>query len=285
VRFWHPLMFEPMEQLAEAAHVLEEAGFEGAGLADHVVVPVGFRSMHPSGESPFTPESSFPDTFSTIAALSMVTQRLRYMSYVYIIPLRDPFTVAKQVATTATLSGNRVVLGAGAGWLEEEFLVLGRSFADRGARLDEALEVIEDFWQDGVVRHSGTHYSFEEAAMFPLPTAPIPIWVGGKSRAALRRAAGHDGWLGMNYPLDEIDQLLKQLSTCRDEVPRGAEPFEVFVIPNAAPSLDLYRQLEDMGVTSTMGMGWYPGDPAGASIEAKRAGAGRFSEQFIEPLR
>ncbi len=285
MRFWHPLMFEPMEQLGEAALVLEEAGFEGAGLADHVVVPVGFKSIHPSGENPFTPESSFPDTFSTIAALSMVTQRLRFMSYVYIIPLRDPFTVAKQVATTAALSRNRVVLGAGAGWLEEEFSVLGRSFSDRGARLDEALEIIEDFWQDGVARYSGTHYSFGEAAMFPVPTAPIPIWVGGKSRAALRRAARHDGWLGMNYPLDEIGHLLKQLSACRDEVSTGKEPFEVFVIPNAIPSLDLYGQLEDMGVTSTMGMGWYPGDPATVSLEAKRAGAGRFSEQFIEPLR
>jgi probable F420-dependent oxidoreductase len=285
VRFWHPLMFEPMEQLAEAAQILEEAGFEGAGLADHVAVPAGFQSIHPSGENPFTPESSFPDTFSTIAALAMVTRRLRFMSYVYIIPLRDPFTVAKQVATTAALSENRVVLGAGAGWLREEFTLLGRSFDDRGARLDEALEVIEDFWRDGVARHSGTHYSFEDAAMFPVPTAPIPVWVGGKSRAALRRAARHDGWLGMNYPLDEIDVLLKQLSECRDEAPTSKRSFEVFVIPNAVPSLDLYRQLEDLGVTSTMGMGWYPGDPATASIEAKRAGAGRFSEQFIEPLR
>jgi probable F420-dependent oxidoreductase len=285
VRFWHPLMFEPMEQLAEAAQVLEDAGFEGAGLADHVVLPIGFKSIHPSGETPFTPESSFPDTFTTIAALSMVTRRLRFMSYVYIIPLREPFTVAKQVATASALSGSRVVLGVGAGWLAEEFPVLGRSFSDRGERLDEALEVIEDFWQDGLAHHSGTHYSFEEAAMFPVPTAPIPIWVGGKSRAALRRAARHDGWLGMNYPLDEIEQLLKQLWACRDEAPRSNSPFEVFVIPNAVPSLDLYRQLEDMGVTATMGMGWYPGDPATSTLEAKRAGAGRFSEQFIDPLR
>jgi probable F420-dependent oxidoreductase len=285
VRFWHPLMFEPMEQLAEAAQVLEEAGFEGAGLADHVAVPVGFKSVHPSGENPFTPDSSFPDTFTTIAALSMITQRLRFMSYVYIIPLRDPFTVAKQVATAATLSGNRVVLGAGAGWLEEEFSLLGHHFSDRGPRFDEALDVIEDFWQDGVARHKGAYYSFEEAGMFPVPTAPIPIWVGGKSRAALRRAARHDGWLGMNYPLDEIGQLLKQLSACRDGVSTDAGPFEVFVIPNALPSLDLYRQLEDMGVTSTMGMGWHPDESPTLSLEAKRAGAGRFSEQFIDPLR
>jgi probable F420-dependent oxidoreductase len=285
VKFWHPLMFEPMEDLAELAQVLEDAGFEGVGLADHVVVPVGFRSVHPSGENPFTPESSFPDTFTTIAALSMVTRRLRFMSYVYIIPLRDPFTVAKQVATAATLSGDRVVLGTGAGWLEEEFSVVGRGYSDRGARLDEALDVIQDFWEDGRARRSGGFYHFEEAAMFPRPTAPIPVWVGGKSPAALRRAARQDGWLGMNYPLEEIVQLLERLSAFREKEPKTKEPFEVFVIPNAPPSLDLYRELEDLGVTSTMGMGWYPGDPAADSLEAKRAGAGRFSEAFIDRLR
>jgi probable F420-dependent oxidoreductase len=285
MKFWHPLMFEPMEQLAEVAQVLEEAGFEGVGLADHVVVPVGFKSVHPSGENPFTPESSFPDTFTTIAALSMVTRRLRFMSYVYIVPLRDPFTVAKQVATAATLSRDRVVFGAGAGWLEEEFSVIGQSYSDRGARLDEALDVIEDFWQDGRAHRSGRFYSFEEAAMFPPPSAPIPIWVGGKSPAALRRAARREGWLGMNYPVEEIGQLLDLLSAFREEAPTAKEPFEVFVIPNAVPSLDLYRELEDLGVTATMGMGWFPGDPGANSLEAKRVGAGRFSEAFIDRLR
>jgi probable F420-dependent oxidoreductase len=278
-------MFEPIEDLPELAQVLEDAGFEGVGLADHVVLPVGFKSVHPSGENPFTPESSFPDTFTTIAALSMVTHRLRFMSYVYIVPLRDPFTVAKQVATAATLSKDRVVLGAGAGWLEEEFSVMDRAYPDRGARLDEALDVIQDFWQDGRARRSGGHYSFEESAMFPPPTAPFPIWVGGKSPAALRRAAHHDGWLGMNYGLEEIVELLDLLSAIRDEAPATKEPFEVFVIPNAPPSLDLYRELEDLGVTATMGMGWFPGDPAATSLEVKRTGAARFSEAFIDPLR
>jgi probable F420-dependent oxidoreductase len=277
-------MFEPMDQLAGTAQLLEDAGFEGVGLADHVAIPVGFRSVHPSGENPFTPESSFPDTFTTIAALSMVTRRLRFMSYVYIVPLREPFSVAKQVATAAALSGNRVVLGAGAGWLEEEFEVMGRRFSDRGSRFDEALEVIEDFWQDGRARGSGPHYPFDEAAMFPVPASPVPIWIGGKSPAALRRAARHDGWLGMNYPLEEIAQLLDELAACRAAAPGSDHPFEVFVIPNALPSLDLYRRLEDMGVTSTMGMAWAPGDPAVTTLEEKRAAAGRFSEQFVERL-
>lgn len=283
MKFWHPLMFEPLDQLAESARILEDAGFEGVGLADHVVLPVGFGSVHPSGENPFTPEHSFPDTFTTIAALAMVTTRLRFMSYVYVVPMRDPFTVAKQVATAAGLSGNRVVLGAGAGWLAEEFEVLGRPFSSRGARFDEALEIICDFWDDGRAERHGGHFDFPASAMFPIPSARIPIWIGGKSPAALARAARHDGWLGMNYPLEEIEGLLARLAD--ERAGRPTADFEVFVIANAEPSLDLYRRLEDWGVTSTMGMGWYPGDPAAATLEAKRSAAHQFADRFIDPLR
>jgi alkanesulfonate monooxygenase SsuD/methylene tetrahydromethanopterin reductase-like flavin-dependent oxidoreductase (luciferase family) len=162
---------------------------------------------------------------------------------------------------------------------------MGRSFSDRGSRFDEALEVIRDFWADGRAARSGSHYSFDEAGMFPRPEGPIPIWIGGRSRAALRRAARHDGWLGMNYALEEIPGLLDELARCRRELSAAARPFEVFVIANAMPSLDLYRRLEDLGVTSTMGMAWAPGDPAVATLDAKRAAAERFSDQYIQPLR
>jgi probable F420-dependent oxidoreductase len=284
MKFWHPLIFDPIDQLADAAQILEATGFEGAGIADHLAIPIGFESVHPSGENPFTPESPFPDTFTTIAALSMVTQRLRFMSYVYVVPLRDPFTVAKQVATTATLSKGRTILGVGAGWLNEEFSLVGQSFSNRGARLDEQLEIIQDLWEDGRAQYAGRHYTFAEAAMFPIPDVPIPIWVGGKSRIALRRAAGHDGWLGMNYPMEDIRRLLDLLWSYRSQQKAPKEDFEVFVIPNATPSLDLYRELEDLGVTATMGMAWVPDDQASASLEAKKAAAGRFSQQFIERL-
>jgi hypothetical protein len=89
----------------------------------------------------------------------------------------------------------------------------------------------------------------------------------------------------MNSPLAEIVELLDLLWAHREEEPKTRDPFEVFVIPNAPPSLDLYRELEDLGVTATMGMGWFPGDPATKSLEDKRAGAARFSEAFVDPLR
>lgn len=281
MRFWIPLMFEPPDQSVAIAEIAERCGFEGLGLADHVVIPVGFGSVHPSGENPFRDTSGYLDTFITVGAMAQATSRLKFMSFVYIIPMRDPFSVAKQVATAAILSDYRVVLGAGVGWLEEEFEVLGRDFSTRGRRTDEALDIIRDFWDDGFAEHHGQHFDFPRSAMFPVPDGPIPVWIGGKSDAALRRAVRQDGWLGMNYPMDEVDQLLARLGEIRAEAGDHRADFEVFVIPEAMPSVDLYRRLTDAGVTSTMAGPWAPGDPAFADLETKRVALERFAEDVI----
>jgi probable F420-dependent oxidoreductase len=244
-------------------------------------VPGAFASVHPSGENPFTAESSFPDPFITMASMAAVTTTLRFMSYVYILPMRDPFTVAKQVATAAVLSGDRMVLGAGAGWLTEEIALLGHDPRSRGRRMDEMLAIIRDLWDDGWAEHHGEHFDFAPVGMFPTPTRTVPVWIGGKSDAALRRAIRQDGWLGMNYALDEIEQLLARLAGLRSEAGDSRAEFETFVIPNALPSIDLYRGLEELGVTSTMLMPWYPGDPAFASLDAKRAAMERSAEEIV----
>ena len=110
------------------------------------------------------------------------------------------------------------------------------------------MAIVRDFWDDGFAEHHGPHFDFPRSAMFPVPGGPIPIWIGGKSDAALRRAVRQDGWLGMNYPLDEVDQLLARLGQIRAEAGDHRSDFEVFVIPQAMPSADLYRRLtEDRG--------------------------------------
>lgn len=271
------MMFEPMDQLLDIARIAERYGYHGLGLADHVAVPRAFESVHPSGENPFTAASSFPDTFTTIAAMAAVTERLRFMSYVYVLPMRDPFSVAKQVGTVACLSGNRVAFGVGAGWLTEEIALLGVDPRTRGARMDEMLGIVTDLWQDGRAEHHGRFFDFPEVGMFPVPSQPPPVWVGGRSEAALRRAVRHDGWLGMNYDLEEIDRLLAELARLREQE-AARDDFEVFVIANEAPTADLLRRLDDAGVTSTMVMPWYPGDPAAASLDAKRAAMESMAE-------
>lgn len=259
-------MFEPLDELLELARHAEACGYEGIALADHVAVPERFASVHPSGQNPFTAESSFPDAFVSLAAMAAVTERLRFMSYVYVLPMREPFAVAKQVGTAAALFPGRVVFGVGAGWLTEEIALLGVDPATRGRRMDEMLALLVDLWSDGWT--SGP--DGDRVGMFPAPVPPPPVCVGGKSDAALRRAVRHDGWLGMNYDLDEVERLLARLRALRDEAGDERSAFETFVIPNAAPSADLFAHLAGLGVTSTMVMPWYPGDTAVGSLGAKR---------------
>ncbi|HWW45630.1 MAG TPA: LLM class flavin-dependent oxidoreductase, partial [Acidimicrobiia bacterium] len=125
MKYWLPLMYERTEQFVEVALAAEDFGFEGIALADHLVIPAGFASVHPSGEPMVLESSAFPDPFVMTAAMATATTSLRFMSYVYILPMRDPFSVAKQVATASLVSGGRVVMGVGAGWLREEFVALG----------------------------------------------------------------------------------------------------------------------------------------------------------------
>ncbi|HEY8216439.1 MAG TPA: TIGR03619 family F420-dependent LLM class oxidoreductase [Acidimicrobiia bacterium] len=270
MRCWLPVMFEPVDQMVEIARTAEACGYEGLALADHVAIPEGFRSTHPSGENPFTPDSAFPDPFVSIAAMAAATERLRFMSYVYVLPMRDPFAVAKQVGTVAAMFPGRVVFGVGAGWLTEEIELLGVDPTSRGRRMDEMLAVITDLWDDGWAEHHGDHFDFSRVGMFPVPSPRPRICVGGRSDAALRRAVRHDGWLGMNYELDDIEQLVVRLHELRAEAADARADFEVFVIPNAVPTAELHDRLAGLGVTSTMVMPWYPGDPAAATLAAKR---------------
>lgn len=286
MQFWMPYMFEDTSQMLEVARAADDLGFGGIALADHIAVPQGFASVHPSGDNPFDERTHFPDPFTSIAAMAAVTTRLRFMPYVYILPMREPFTVAKQAGTVAALSQHRLALGVGVGWLREEIALLGHDPSTRGRRTDEMIEILRRFWRDGIAEFHGEHYDFGPTGMFPTPGGPLPIWIGGKSDTALARAARNDGWLGMNYDLAEIDVLLDRLRDARaravDTTPLDpARPFEVMVIPNVLPDPAVYEQLSAKGVTSTIAMPWYPGDPAYSSVHAKVDALAAFAETFI----
>ena len=284
--FWLSYIDEDPDQTLEVARAAERAGYKGIAFADHVCVPLRFASQHPSGgPTPFDHHSPFPDPLITAASVLAATQRLLAMSYVYVLPMREPFSVASQVGTLDRLSGSRFRFGVGAGWLEEEIALLGHPVRDRGRRMDEMLEVIRAFWTRDSVDHHGKFFDFDAAGIAPRPHRPVPIWVGGKTPAALARAVRQDGWLGMNYDLPEIHALLedlqKRLARQRDATGEVKQDFEVFVIPNAAPDEALYAGLAQRGVTSTMGSAWPYGDRSAASLGAKIDALGAFGERFI----
>ncbi len=274
MKFWLSLLFEPTEQLLDLARVAEELGLEGVVLPDHVVVKVGDKTPHPSGY-PLQPDEEFIDPFCAFAAMSAVTTTLRFMNYVYVVPLRDPFIVAKQVASVARLSNNRVTLATGTGWLKEEFETVGQGWSNRGQRLDETLEILRDFWDDGYAEFHGRHYDFPRSAMFPVPTEQIPIVIGGHSMAAARRAARYDGYILMRGLDEETLRELKEIDTIRQADGRDGD-FERIIVWMGPNEPGFARQMEDAGMTGSIIMPWAPDARRSLGVAEKRSVLERF---------
>lgn len=273
---WLPVMGTDTRQSIEIARAAEAAGFTGIALADHVAIPVDFRSVHPSGGRPFEPDGEFSDPFATAAAMLAVTSRLRVMTYVYIVTMRDPWSVAKGAGTLSMLSGGRFGLGVGAGWLTEEISLLGHDPTTRGRRMDADLATIQTLLRTGRAHDAAG----DEVAMAPVPDLAPPIWVGGKSATALRRAARYDGWLGMNYPLDETCSLLDRLALLRAEHASATSDPMTLVVPMVKPTPTLHEELAGRGATATLGLPWAPGDPAFAALADKVAALEAWSDTF-----
>lgn len=183
----------------------ERLGFVSATIADHIVFPTAVDSKYPydaSGNHPSSGDAIEP--LSLMAFAAGRTSTLRFITSVLILPHRNPVLTAKMVATIDALSQGRVTLGIGVGWLREEFAALGAAdFDRRGAVSDEYLAIFKKLWAPGPVEHQGTFYSFAPLRCEPLPVQKPhpPIWVGGHSKAALRRTARHaDGW----HPLGTV---------------------------------------------------------------------------------
>ena len=297
--FWQTVAFTEPEQLPEIARIAEEVGFTGLTMDDHIVTPAAIESEYPYPETMATLMAELPDAGASLwdpslphldpwvlaSALAMVTTRLRFMTYIYILPLRDPFTVAKAVSSAAVLSGNRVNLGVGVGWMAEEFALTGQAFRGRGRRADEMIEVVRTLLQGGMVEHHGRAYDFGPMQMAPVPTEPVPVLAGGHSDVALRRAARNDGWLGINYDVDQVEPILARLAEARRAEGRESEPFQTVVAFNARPAVDDLRRLRDLGLTSVVNPPWlFHGTPA-SPVEHKRATLEEYAAQVIEPLR
>jgi probable F420-dependent oxidoreductase len=194
-------------KIAERAEALR---FSSVFVTDHVVLPVSSaRSIYPyspTGQFPGGMSQDYLEPLALMSHLAHATRRVRIGTSVLVIPYRNPVVAAKMLATIDVLSGGRVILGAGAGWLEEEFLALAApSFAERGAVTSEYLRLMRECWTKSPASFRGRYYSLPEVYALPRPrqSGGIPIWVGGHTDQALRRAAElGDGWhpIGLRPP-------------------------------------------------------------------------------------
>jgi len=288
LRFWQSLAFTEIDQLRPLAVEAESAGFHGVLLSEHVFVPESFDPRYPyapGGRPDFESETPFPDPWVTIGALAAATERLHFATLVAILPLHHPLPVAKAVATASRLSKGRVALGVGAGWMKEEFDVLGVDFATRGGRFDEAIAVLRAVWSGERVDFHGEHFDFPRLQMCPAPDEPVPIYIGGASPAALRRAARlGDGWVGAGNTPDEAVEILRRLRRLRGEAGRRDEPFEAIVPLVASPDRDSLQRIADHGATATVSYPFRYTLGSDATLEQKRVWLRRFGAEVITPL-
>jgi probable F420-dependent oxidoreductase len=284
MKFVVSLAFSPPSELCRLAKAADESGFFAAAISDHVVHPRRIKTPYPYTDDgslrwePFTP---WPDPWVAIGAMSAVTERLRFLSSVFVLPMRNPFAVAKAVGTAAVMSNNRIALGIGVGWMKDEFLLMEQDFHTRGKRTNEMIEVLRKLWAGGWVEHHGDFYDFEPLEMSPVPTEEIPIYVGGFSEAALKRAARlGDGWISDVHSTEELREIRDRLVQYRADSERADRPFEIFGVANDAFDLDGYKRLEEAGITHLMTMPWFF-YPDGDTCEGKCDSMRRFQDDII----
>jgi probable F420-dependent oxidoreductase len=284
MQFWQSLAFTETDQLVDLAGICESVGFHGVFVADHLYHPEKLESRYPytgDGLPPFDCETEWPETWAAISAMAVTTKTLRFNTGVYVAPLRHPLVVAKAVATASVLSGGRVALGAGVGWAKEEFDQLGAEFRTRGARLDEMIEILRKVWAGGMVEHHGRYYDFDLLQMAPKPPAPVPIYIGGKSEPALRRAARNDGWFGSGDESADVVKLVERLHGYRREYGRQNQAFDIIVPVTAPPDVELFRRLEDAGISGTVSFPLCQTLGPTSSLDQKRQALERYANDII----
>lgn len=244
------------EDMVELAIHADTLGFEGIMGADHGFVPETMENGYlysQDGAPPISGEMAYPDVWTTIAAMAAATERLKFSTAVYVLPLRNPIEVAKALANLARLSNNRVILGAGAGWMKEEFDVYGVDFKTRGKRMLEMIEVMRKLWAGGYVEHHGELFDFPPLQLAPAPDRDVPIYLGGASDLALKRAARHaQGWIGAGNELIEVPDILGKLDDWRAEFGRDGEPFETVIAVRQLKQVEAVKKLEERGMTSAV---------------------------------
>ena len=289
MEFWSGTAFMKTSEILGLARAFDEAGYDGMVCSDHMIYPRELSSPYPdspTGKPMWAPETPWPDCWVQIGAMAAVTTRLRFSNAVYIAPARPLLEVAKQVATASVLSGGRVSLAAGVGWMREEYELMGQDFGTRGKRLDEMIPALRELWRGGWVSWSGEYYQVPEMMIEPHPAAPVPILCGGESEAALRRAARLcDGWVGYAYRWDEAVGYAQKLRALRRKYGREGEPFDIMLALLEPPSPDLYKRAEDAGITAVMCSPWMGMDLEPGGVERYREPIEQFAETIIAKVR
>lgn len=288
MKFTLSLAMVPIDQLTELARAAERRGFASIALPDSI-----FYSEHVSAEYPYTPDGTrmwdentpWVDPLSAAAAMGAVTERIEFYTSVLKLGSRNPLLLARQVNSVANLTGGRFGLGVGVGWSPEEFEWCGVSYEGRGRRADESIEVLRRVLNGGMTEFHGEFFDFDRLEMSPTPPR-VPIYVGGHTNAALRRAARvGDGWASAMMKLDELEETIKRLDDLRAEHGRADEPFEYQAVCVDRFGLEGYQEQAAVGVTDAIVVPWvFDGVGFDGELAAKLDSLERFADDVLDRM-
>ncbi len=286
MKFWQMLPWMEPEQIIAAARFAEDVGFHGVMLPDHGIYPLQLEAPYPysaDGKPPMGPDSWYPDVWATLGAITASTTRLHMSISVYVLPLRNPFEVARATGTLDILSGGRLALGAGTGWMKDEYDLYGVDFATRGARMDEMLEILRGFWSEGTVEYHGKHFDIPRVQISPAPMRNLPVWIGGAAPVALRRAARCDGWIGAGNTPQEVPALLAQIRGYRADLGKSMDGFETVIGLTTPFDPAQLASLEEHGMSSAVNLPFRFSLGERSSLDAKKRNMEDFAKRFIRP--
>ncbi len=288
-QFTCAVAMSPLDQIVPLAQTAEECGFTSIALPDSL-----FYSETVSADYPYTDDGSrmwnadtpWPDPLIAAGAIGAATSTIRSYTQVLKLGSRNPLLLARQLLTVAALTQNRFGFGVGIGWSPEEFRWCGEQYERRGKRVDEMIEVIQLVLGGGMVEHHGEFYDFDKLQMSPAPTKPMPIYVGGHTEVALKRAARiGDGWTSAMIKFDDLVATKKRLDELRAEYGRDDQPFEIQAVCIDRFGVDGYLEQFEAGVTDIITMPWvFYGVGLDGELEAKQDGIRRFAEDVMRKV-
>ncbi|MFZ2175463.1 MAG: TIGR03619 family F420-dependent LLM class oxidoreductase [Rhodococcus sp. (in: high G+C Gram-positive bacteria)] len=266
--------------LLELAICADQLGFDTLWLGEHVFHPLGYGSDHPTDGTQahshhigpiIDTATELTDPWAVHAAIAATTSRIKLGTAVYLVPLRHPLMTARTTITVQELSGGRVLLGVGAGWLEEEFTALGVPYKTRISRTEECIEVLRSAWSGKPFIHNGKHFDIGPVHVHSR-RVEVPVILGGNGPKALARAARlGDGWFTSGTPTFEgALELVTEITRLREEC-GTAGPFDCYVRIKATEETQI-RKYHDHGMTDLVV--WADAFWKGATLEEKRARLG-----------
>lgn len=299
-----------LDTIRRLGRAADEYQFDSIWISDHIVIPKVSRSKYPysaDGRLDLEAAQHYLDALTVLSYLAGVTERVTLGSSVLILPYRNPVLVAKMIATLDVLSRGRVILGVGVGWMREEFQALNlTTFEERGAATDEYIQILRELWTKDWPTYRGRFYSLDEVRFYPKPVQKPhpPIWIGGHTKAAIRRAARlGDGWhpIGLRPPAglgpDEYAKAVADLRSQAREAGRDPRAITLsFRAPikftdGAAPRARMPftgsrdQIVEDIRTYQRLGVSHLTFDFAGSNVDAIVEQLHRFAEEVQPAFR